>query len=236
MRIERVQRVDADRRRASCPPLGDDGGKVGKVAHAPVALRAHRVELHRRTPGARAGIYRGRAVAAGGCNGEQGFGQDLARLQECEPVIAAGRCGRQREVCGDVALAVEFLRFGAGESPGIERTLQRAAVLAAQAPGNGRRSPCGRKVKSYGPGRRIFAHHHRSGKQRPPALAFGAGCRRFDFSVAAAGHAHRREQSREVRRGNVVVRAPDVVIIRGDAVMAAKPQQRFALSHATLPL
>ena len=87
--------------------------------------------MHRRTPGARALIDRGRAVAARGCDGEQGFGQDLACLQECEPVITAGGRGRQHEVCGEVALALELPRFGAAEGAGIERTLQRVAVLAA---------------------------------------------------------------------------------------------------------
>ena len=64
VRKQSVQGIHADHAGAAMAPLLDDRAQVREIAHAPVALRAQRIELQRRSPyAAAAGEGRGQIAA-----------------------------------------------------------------------------------------------------------------------------------------------------------------------------
>ena len=86
---QRMQGIESDHVGAASGPLLQHQPQVGEVATAPVALGAHRVELHRRSPDAPAGLQAGRLVA-----GIRGDDQRMTR-RGARPAPSAGADGSQ---------------------------------------------------------------------------------------------------------------------------------------------
>ncbi len=74
VRKQRVQRVEADEAGATLGPLLEQQPQIGEIAHPPVALGAHRVQLHCRTPDASVRLHGVRLVAGIRRNDQQRFG------------------------------------------------------------------------------------------------------------------------------------------------------------------
>ena len=95
-REQRVQWIDADRRRTELPRRRAKPGEVGEIAHAPAASAAQAVELRGQPPAARARLQLRRQIARGRRHRDRGRRRRAAG-REIEPVIAERRLLRQTQ-------------------------------------------------------------------------------------------------------------------------------------------
>src|SRR5690349_12540304 len=122
-----MQRVHAEHRRAARRRQLDELAQVAEVADAPVALRAHAVELHHEAPHPRAALEQLGLVAApllelhlrGAARRTERPRQRLAR-RRVDPLLAPP----------DVAVAVGYLIQEATSSPTRERPRPRCSTEA----------------------------------------------------------------------------------------------------------
>ncbi len=211
--VQRMQRIDADDVRAARAPLREQRRQIGEIAHAPVALGAYRVQLHRCAPDAAAVFDGQRAVAAPGDHDKGRFAQDSAIAQNREAMVAAARGGLQQDIA---PRALDAVRASA-----VEHAFMAAAALLGQAPGERRVRGVDAKIQAQRPRRRLLPHYDHGRKHALQALEFGCPDRGSDFFRRAHAHAQRAEERDVARIRQGVAPAPDVVIIGGDSVHGA---------------
>ena len=77
-----MQRIEADAVRAQVMGKLDQALEVGKIAHAPVACRAHAVQLHRQEPAA----VEIAAEGLRGCDNQRQLLADLCGIGQLQPI------------------------------------------------------------------------------------------------------------------------------------------------------
>src|SRR5690606_33777492 len=89
-------------------PFLDQREQIAEVAHAPVALGTHAVQLHGRAPYLAAVAQRVGHVARGRCDDERRFAERLAVTQYAQAVIAERRVDFEHEFARDSPIITAF--------------------------------------------------------------------------------------------------------------------------------
>jgi len=128
--------------------LREQRRKIGEIPDAPVALRAHRVELRRSAPDATVVLHRERAKAQSGDDDQGRFADHGAIAQDRKAMVAAGRGDRQRELARGKPFTVQVRGFGDGQRGRIDHAFMALAVFLREPPRERRIRVGGRKVQA----------------------------------------------------------------------------------------
>ena len=205
--MQRIQSDDAAAERGRKP---DELAQIAKVAHAPVAFGAQRIELHRNAPDAfPAGERRGFVAALRG-DDHAHLGAESGVERERQRVITQ-RPRRQFERQPRIRAPICFTVLYRGERGESRRPVPRVAVFKPQRPPNRFRAQ-GLRRRDGESDRTAFARHDDRRRHARPARDFMLADRAVRARFLARIDAHRRE-NRGARLDRHLTRTTAVVEI-----------------------
>ncbi len=157
-RKQRVHRADADEVRALRRRQPQHFHEVGEIAHAPVVLRAQRVQLHRHAPelAARAECRRLVALVR---RDDQRATLGAGEFELDSQAVISRRKIRQRQIAQHEPAPVLLMRAAFRQIPGADLAAALAAALELHAPAQQRIVFDGRRIQARG-ARATAQHHH----------------------------------------------------------------------------
>ena len=219
---QRVQGVDAYDVGTAFSHLSDQLREIAEVPDAPVARGAQCIQLHRRSPGLATVLQCRRTIATLGCADHQCL---AGQVRHAEAMVAGGQAQAERQLAFAPADAVEFGAVDLGQRIGGDLALVHSAGFVAQLPADV--SQRGGQPQQHVPRqRRRLNRHHRRQRLAPGTAQHGIECvRRVRF--VSQCDAEIRQQGQQARACCRVARAPDVIVLSGNAKVCAQLAQRL---------